>query len=231
MPKETCHAWTDEQEQWLRDMVRTPASYGELTRSFNTRFNTRVSRSALLGKCSRMGIRGDKVSSKSGARANNRVRTERRANGVQINRQRTSFGTIGPAASPALSLREDDTRIDAPTSRSGPVNVDAVFDESSTMKSFLDLRRGECRWPASSDATMACGAKATIGSYCDKHALVAYRAMPSKGRNRKVLAGAGYVDTRDVEAERAIDHALESGGVQAPALIPSFLPAKEEEQT
>lgn len=225
MPKATNHAWSVEQETFLRDLALTPASYGEITKSFNARFGTHVSRSAILGKCDRMGIRGSKVSSKSGPRAGNRIRRTKADPAVHVNRK-NSFGTIGglsrpPLAGPVDPLREENDRGPALT-RSKSVNVDTMFDATpDTKKSFLDLRRDECKWPATSDASMACGAKITIGAYCTRHAQIAYRTMPTRSRNAKVLAGAGFVDERrpghDLGATLALPKFLESS---APSIDP-----------
>lgn len=211
------HHYDADQEKFLAEICKTKASYGEITRSFNERFGTSVSRSAILGKADRMGIRAEKPSSKG--------RSNTRPQHVRQKRQR-SFGSLPASPRPQAPreeelLRSEDDRGQKLT-RSKAVDVASVFDDtSSTRKSFLTLCRGECKWPASEDASMACGAPVTIGSYCTCHAEIAYRTMPTRSRNRKVLAGAGYVDTRRTELEISDEQTL------APDLIPSFLPKEE----
>jgi hypothetical protein len=73
-----------------------------------------------------------------------------------------------------------------------------MFDGScANAKSFLELGRGECRWPADTNATLACGDPAKVGSYCLRHAKIAYRTMPTVSRNKRVMAGGGFLDTGD----------------------------------
>lgn len=219
------HEYTDEQLAYLRAAASDNSSYREIAIAFNERFKARLSRNAVLGKLSRMGLRAGKPR-KDSVRSNTRV--ERRA---PLHKDKVRRAVSRVSQSPARAPEEQMLRTDGGTNRLAEGNrerftgtIDSVFDEASlTKKPFLELRRGECRWPASNDASMACGAQAKVGSYCCKHAKIAYRTMPTVSRNRRVLAGAGYLDT-----EREVTHMLESGGVQAPPLIPSFLPERED---
>jgi hypothetical protein len=180
-----------------------------------------------------MGLTPTKTTSKAGGRAHNRpkVRSDRRANAMQMNRKKPTFtfGSLTPSKAgppPARQrderlLRDEGDRGDA-LGRTKAVNVNEMFDASvETAKSFLELRRGECRWPASSDATMACGGTATIGSYCTTHAQIAYRTMPTRSRNNRVLAGGGLLDTRNENDAELTRYAEQ--GVEAPLALPKFL--------
>lgn len=223
------HEYTEEQEIYLRDMCLTRASYRDIMVAFNQKFGTALTRNGILGKCTRMGLRANKPSSKFVGKP--QVRVAKRKHPISVTRI-AHLKSSAPASPDETVLRSEGDRGEgnrtAPLAYSG---VDAVFDSTpSTQKAFSELRRGECRWPANTDCSMACGARITIGSYCTAHAQIAYRTMPTIGRNRKVLAGAGYVDTRrsgenDSEIERGIEQ-----GIQAPMLIPSFLESKETTQ-
>jgi hypothetical protein len=233
LTKPEAHDYTTEMMAFLTHMCTTPASYREISIAFNAKFGTNVSRSAILGKCNRMGLTPTKTTSKAGGRAHNRpkVRSDRRANAVQMNRKKPTFtfGSLTPKQSSPPPARQKDERLlrdegdrgDA-LGRTKAVNVNEMFDASvETAKSFLELRRGECRWPASSDATMACGGTATIGSYCTKHAQIAFRTMPTRSRNNRVLAGGGLLDTRNDNDASLARH--DDQGAEATLALPKFL--------
>jgi hypothetical protein len=229
------HDFTVEQVEWLTMQCKGDLSYRDISVLFNERFRTGLTRNSILGKCTRLGLRETKPDTR-----NRKSRETRRKAGVSmstrvspntiIGRYKThkalaSAATAPPPARDSRLLRDEGDRGQA-VQRSGPVDIDTVFDDTvSTAKPFLELRRGECKWPASNDASMACGAPATIGTYCTCHAQRAFRAMPTKSRNQRVLAGAGLLDMPDEDGGTGavITHMLENGGVHAPLAIPSFL--------
>jgi hypothetical protein len=188
------HEYTEEQELYLRDMCLTRASYRDIMVAFNQKFGTALTRNGILGKCTRMGLRANKPSSKFVGKP--QVRVAKRKHPISTTRI-AHLKSSAPASPDETVLRSEGDRGEgnrtAPLAYSG---VDAVFDSASPTQK----------------------------------AQIAYRTMPTIGRNRKVLAGAGYVDTRrsgenDSEIERGIEQ-----GIQAPMLIPSFLESKETTQ-
>jgi hypothetical protein len=229
------HAYTDEQEAYLRKASLSRVSYKQMAVDFNSRFGTRLSRNSILGKCNRMGLRGTKPPATYRQR---KGATPTRKTPFVATRARALAETARPPASASEDLLRRDAgtnRVEAGTrqenkTRTPFAGIDSFQDGTAKGKPFLELRRTECKWPVTNDCSWACGNPITIGSYCTKHARIAYRAMPTVSRNRKTTAGAGYLDTRgrDHEADAVVTHMLENGGVQAPSLIPSFLPATKE---
>jgi hypothetical protein len=214
------HVFTVDHEQYLRDASQTKVSYKQMALDFNVRFGTRLTRNSILGKCSRLGLRNVKTPSR-----HMQVRRAKRT--ASLNKSRVAAVRSQSPAPDHEALLRPDGRLNRLTEGATRVRkefggIDGFHDDTIVGRPFLDLRRGECRWPVTNDASRACGAKACVGSYCTAHAQLAYRTMPTVSRNRKILAGSGYLDT-----ELEVTHMLESGGVQAPSLIPSFLPSKE----
>lgn len=188
------HVYTDEQSQYLRDACDTKVSYRQMAIDFNERFKTRLSRNSILGKCSRLGLRPVKSPSKV-------MQVRRRAKRTApLNKSRvTSARSQSPAHAHAHeALLRPDGRLnrltDGAVRSHEPLGIDGFNDDTIAGTPFLELRRGECRWPVTNDASRACGARVCVGSYCTAHAQLAYRTMPTVSRNRRLLAGAGYVD-------------------------------------
>lgn len=161
--------WTDEQVSWLREAIKTMQSYSLLAAEFNTRFNEQRTRNAVLGKCSRLGIRSEAASRRT-------VVSKPKADKPAKLRQ--SPPTAPNAKAPVLSGESFNAKRrltpEQLAERMAPKPVADIFqDATAASKPLLDCKSDECKWPIS-DA-LACGKKITRRSYCAFHAQLAYR--------------------------------------------------------
>ena len=193
----------------------------------------RFTRNACIGKAKRMGIVSQNTSAntKAAGLANKRRASERRIVIAQRQEQNELLreegtrtldrepGGAGGYKLPRRSRTSDQIKEDRKPKAITPI-VEAA---PTTSKPFCDLRKGECRWPTTIECTEACGAPATIGSYCDKHAQVAYRAMPTPKRNAVITKTQDIDYKRDREADATISHFLDEPkmiGLSSPFMGP-----------
>jgi hypothetical protein len=68
--------------------------------------------------------------------------------------------------------------------RTPPKVIPIVEDRPATSVPLFGTDERDCKWPTSADVLSmeVCGQASTIGAYCDKHAMLAYRQMPSQSR-------------------------------------------------
>jgi hypothetical protein len=186
--------WTREQEIWLTDAAQADMSYSELRNAFNQAFRANRTRNAILGKCSRMGLRGlrpKRNAPKPYKQSTTRAGRLEQAAANRVAKQRgkpapqPTAVSDAPAIAPNLPNRRSPQLSGESFSakrrltpeqlavRMAPKPVlDISEDATAKAKPLLDCRSDECRWPIS--ATMACGKKVERRSYCAHHLNLAY---------------------------------------------------------
>lgn len=222
-------AWSQNEDEWLRVACMTSVSYSLMTVAYNAAFphNTK-SRSALMGRASRQGYAANKPAGKKA----NGAREVRVAKRTLNNGPTRATRIIAKAKAPVVfddGLRDDSdpaiyrrssphvmkkTAADIAAAKQGKL-PSIIEAEPLTSKPMLDTEHDECKWPTSTDVLSmeVCGAKATHGAYCERHAQVAYRTMPTRKRN-KSYGRRGMIDTarrriQDEDAQWIADHILD----------------------
>jgi hypothetical protein len=225
--------WPDEVVETCKQEIAKGTSFVKLVPVLLRLHNFATTKNAIAGKMSRLKVRavnkmrnGDAVRHAKTARKTDKrlkpARTERQKFDAPALLDERTGAVVQGVAGEAV-LRGDNERggghasgwkrrykpDDIAEARKGyiPPVVEAQPEQS---KPFSELRRGECRWPTAIDCSHACGSPATIGSYCARHAAIAYRTMPTRSRHASITKKQDIDKQRDIEAERALDHFLDS---------------------
>jgi hypothetical protein len=195
--------WPQAMEARLIDLCsNSELSYREIALKLNAEFpkERKVTRNAVLGKASRDGLRDGKPKN-AASRGGPKVRVA--AKGYRHAKRRTRPGTgLAPvlfgAGESAMLRSEGDPGRSRPYSRrlsEGSValaerkagNLPCIVEaQPLTSMARIDTDRSCCQWPTSLDVACmeVCGSEVKIGAYCERHAAVAYRTMPTAKRNR-----------------------------------------------
>lgn len=190
-------SWPQPMRDSLAALISTGASYREIAIALHKQFpdEPKKSRSAIIGKADRMGIRSDKpAASKGGMPKQPRSAPFRRpasrtavSAGLPPVTFRDAPATLRAVNSP-LSLASEKKRYSADqiVERKKGYLRDIVESNPLTSRPVAECDKGTCQWPTSNDIRCmeVCGAAAMIGAYCERHAKVAYRVMPTIKRNR-----------------------------------------------
>jgi hypothetical protein len=199
---ETNIEWLPEQDERLKALCKGKLSYSQITGVLNGEFPDNIkTRNAVLGRAARRGYRAMKPKPLTYGKTE-AMQTTRRSN---IARSKAMSpvtllrdeGDPGKTQTRSRKLSASDPRLKE--RRKG--YLPAIVEEqplTSVVLSSCD--KGSCMWPTSTGPTCleVCGAEATIGSYCARHAQVAYRVMPT--RKRQSLRA-----KEDVEHAKRID--------------------------
>lgn len=249
-PKTT---WSDDEDAFLADLCKTTKSYGEIAKLFNARFpKNPKTRNAILGRSSRQGHRPTKPrlvtfgvtdNMRKSASANfQSARSVTAARKRAIKAEAEHGRAVVFDAPESVLLRNEADRGDAnsPTgSRRRSANDPVVIErkkgmlpavvESSPLTSIpmIDATALDCMWPTNIECTEVCGVAATVGSYCARHALHAYRIMPTTKRNR-------IRHKEDVEHAKRIDGShhrseLDADGAWLNRMIIDSMPTAPDE--
>jgi len=205
--------WTSDQDEWLKARCQTNMSYRAIAVEFNKAFpGSAKTRSAVLGRAARKGY----TANKPHAANDKRVRKGK----TDVAKPREVKNEERKQRDRRIELR-DEGRIHAvPMSR--PRGAQAIAEarkghvpaivESRPVSSVLlsNARRGSCKWPTCDDVRefQVCGADAVIGAYCEHHAKMAYREMPTMRRNKIVLEQ-NRKRIQDEDAQWIADHVLD----------------------
>jgi GcrA cell cycle regulator len=143
--------WPPEHSRALRELNAKGMSYGEIAREMNTRFGTKYTRNAVLGRGKRMGC-----ASPEAARARQPAQKLLRKAERALARDRQAPVMLGPAPV-----------------RAEPVQLRCV-GISPRLISLIDLEPGDCRYPyggdMEGDPIVFCGHPRQDGScYCTPH--------------------------------------------------------------
>jgi hypothetical protein len=253
--------WGDGQLEYLKELCGSRLSYGLIVSRFNERFtqNTK-SRSALIGKASRMGWAANKPPSDTclvKAMVNTRAAINKRALVVKEKRDYNKKIKVSKDLAPVVfkdpaGLRSDDeTRLPRLRSqgsngimRKTPEQIAKarlgqlpciVEDNPLTSVEFMRASVCSCKWPTNESVSCmeVCGAPAVIGAYCERHAAVAYVAMPTKKRNRTYHNDKHEYRKRDGKADaqwiadHILDDVVETSG-DTPDPIPNMIGMLDE---
>lgn len=206
---ETNIEWLPEQDAFLQEECKGINSFSVISQALNTLFpDNPKSRNAVLGRCARKGWSKTKpvkahwtnTEQASQTRRASFARTiaNRKASNPPMPRKRA---TIKQETDPRILRAESDpgaTRgYSRKLSQSDPAlkerkkgYLPAIVEEKPlTSVVMIESDRDCCKWPTSEDVRCmeVCGADATVGAYCERHAQLAYRVMPTRKRNRTYL--------------------------------------------
>lgn len=156
-------AWTEERDEQLRVLYKTGLS----TSLIAERMGGGLSRNAIIGRVHRLKLplRGSAAPSRVEASRRRRKNRERFEQGKRA--EKPNFKTKKPALPPAPRV------VVLPPEPPQPPDASQSTD-------FMDLRRGQCRWPMGEHPFQFCGSKQTHGSYCEYHARVAYQPKQTR---------------------------------------------------
>lgn len=208
-PARTFVFWSDEESDYLKAACLTDKTYGAIRLDFNKAFpKSKKSRSSVISMAKRMGWAATKPQSEGHgvARGAGALVRTRKINAARSNVGKRAYDkrvvpvTTAPVVfdkPTALVLRSDgDASSQAlPKARKTPEEIAQrklgflpciVESKPLTSTAFIGSEHDGCKWPTSDDirSMEVCGVAATCGAYCDRHALIAYKHMPSKTRNR-----------------------------------------------
>lgn len=241
--------WPDAVVERIRTHMATGGTYRTLLAILREEHGYITTRNALIGKAHRMGVQSQNTMRNAAAIRDTHARqkNDRRLVPKQLKIRK-------PVPETKTLLRADNdpvgkTHGDGYRRKHKPEDIararlgfipQIVEDAPDITKPFGELKRDECRWPTAHDASMACGDRATIGSYCDKHALLAYRTMPTRRRNASIRKEQDserlYRARLDREASDTIEHFIGSPmmhiGLTRPvdALVSNILEDEDDEQ-
>lgn len=234
--------WEPEWIDYLRELVAASKSYAEIADAFAVKYPFRTwTRNAVLGKAQRLGLTHPNrktappkgrapMSEKSRAHKKQYMRAYH-AERKTANSTAATSGVLRDEHTGTGSLAVPRTR----TSKAEMANrrLGAVPDVADTgvtsSKPMLETSLSECKWPTCDDPRSmdVCGAPATCGSYCDHHALRAYRVMPTRRRH-------AIMHAEQLEHERRLPFPGHGGGdvlaiaPPAPLLDAQDVPAIDE---
>lgn len=212
-------------------LMGTTMSYGMVTAQLNGMFpDCQKSRNAVLGKASRMGLRQEKPMP-----SNPNAQSPEARSGLAKRRNRRVKKNDGLApvvfGKESSVLRAETDIGERPKrqrvlSNSHPEvikrkkgHVPCIIETNPlTSRPVAETDRDKCMWPTSDDISCmeVCGVEATVGAYCERHAQVAYRVMPTTRRNRSFGA-----DNR--EYRKRLEH-------EAFDTVESFLPLADDQR-
>jgi hypothetical protein len=238
--KRVATPWPDDQDAFLKAACLTAKSFGEIRDAFNRQFpESCKSRSAIIGRAQRQGYADFKPQS-SPYKARKRKARKATVPKIKIPRIKGDKQVkVKEVLAPVVfkeSLRDDAEPI---VRRSGPHTVKRrtpeqiaqarkghlpciIEEQPLTSVGIGDTERDSCKWPTSDDirSLEVCGAPAEIGAYCKRHAMVAYREMPTKRRNqqysrRGMIEDEQRIKDRDARmiADSVLDDEVESPGM------------------
>lgn len=228
--------WQDDEIEWLRRVITSGMSYSQLAGNYANTFKDRPrkSRNAILGKATRLGIRDQKTGSWGG-----KVKTVKRAKPNKGTGRTRADRIVAKAAAPTQfdndGLRSDEfarlpsdvfsghrklTKADIAERKKG--KLPSIVEKAPTSsKPIFETDHDDCKWPTSHEVRdmSVCGAPATHGAYCEKHAQLAYRAMPTRKRNAS-FSRRGFQEERarisQADAQWIADHVLDDEVTIAP---------------
>lgn len=236
--------WSEEQDAFLKAACETSKSFGEIAKEMNALYpDNAKTRNAVIGRAGRKGYSehkpGGYVKSTAYKKGGVRVTYVRKATKIKYAGQvtrRVRRIELAPVVF-KTALRDDAepflrqsgphtmkrrTAEQIKEARKGhlPCIVEA---EPLTSVAIAETECDACKWPTSEDIACmeVCGAPAEYGAYCERHALVAYREMPTRRRN-KHYARRGMIDVEQRLAREqdarigAMEQETESPGIAGP---------------
>jgi GcrA cell cycle regulator len=159
--------WPQERVKRLRELFHEGLSCGAIAAALGS-----VSRNAVIGKLTRLGVKRGEVALGQTSRKAKRNEAEiARAPAARSAKPRAKpQKTVLVVSAPILQVR-------APTLE-GVERVETPADIGATRVSLLSATKHHCRWPAADDgsATMVCGGSVIAGtSYCARHSRAMFR--------------------------------------------------------
>jgi hypothetical protein len=156
--------WTkDEHEDALRALVAENLTASQIAKAMTERLGICVTRSAVIGKASRLGVKFYTSGHAAGVRLGGKMAA---AASREHNR---SFGTLKPARKPALKLAAK------PAPEPEPEPLQPVVESMRDSVPFIERRAWQCCYPLWSNSERSgdvCGKPVAIGSmfrFCSEH--------------------------------------------------------------
>lgn len=215
--------WDTDQDDFVIALCKTTESYGEIMKKFNARFpHAMKTRNAILGRAQRQGwsLNKPKPPGYTQTAGANQTRKEKYDRTITVRKLEGTFErmkhkplvpVVFKKAEAVLRDESDpgETRKGRPRKLSAndpklkerkKGTLPCIIEEQPLTSMAVAECEGGCMWPTSEDIACmeVCGAAATIGSYCARHAQAAFRVMPTMKRNRVRLK-------EDVEHARRVD--------------------------
>lgn len=174
-------AWTDEVCTRLRELHAEGVSAGQMANTINEEFGLTFTRSAIIGKSSRLGLGSIGGGAPWRAAATQPVAKVKRPRVVRVHRP-TDWSVE----------RITKTRPDPATFNPEPSNMETdLAIPQHQRRTLLELTSDTCRWPVGEPDKpdfFFCGAALIAGSpYCAVHRARAVTERPSRGGTRFVL--------------------------------------------
>lgn len=204
--------WPDDVVATLQRELAAGKTYAQVLKAVHQQHpHFRTTRNALIGKATRMGFKSkNEMRNAQGVKASlERRKADPRlkptkpglvvSEGSALLREENEV--VGPTHGPGWKRKHKLEDIERARQGYIPQIVEVA---PRTSKPYGDLKRGECKWPTADDASMACGRAATCGAYCDEHASIAYRSMPSRKRHAR------FDKVQDIDRGRTLDHEVEA---------------------
>lgn len=190
--------WTVAQDEWLKARCSTNQSYTVIASDFCRAFpSSPKSRNAIMGRAMRKGWAQSKPSAGihyGGKKKGHQERVKRMSKAKKNQPMKLApvvFKNSDVEFRPEGKIRADrmkKPRTAAEIAEAKKGHLPEVIEERpSTSVLFTDCPDDGCRWPTCDDPFKVCGAPKRIGSYCARHGNVAYRELPTVGRNRIAL--------------------------------------------
>lgn len=222
------NGWPQAAVDILRRALAGGASFQDAARTLYANGHP-FTRNACIGKAKRLGIvsnNGPASPEHSRSTFAKRKRMSPRSRPLAAPQQ----GPVTRESDTGIELRDDFTRV--PGGQGGyKLKRKATKEEISERKKghipnvveqqpessihWAKAGRTACKWPTSDDAQFVCGQPSTVGAYCDRHAQLAYRTMPSRRRNGTFHKESSEYAVRspriidDAEVADTIEHFLE----------------------
>lgn len=180
--------WTAEEDTWLEVQCKAGISYGEMAIKYVEAFgyNVKRTRNSILGRAARKGF-GTHKAHQHGKRGLAKVRKQvvvrkEPARPADERELRSDAEPLIRRSHPHMVRRATPEEIER--RKLGAAVPCIVEDAPPTSVPFLET--DGCKWPTSEDVRdlHVCGAPKQIGSYCTRHARMAFREMPTPRRNR-----------------------------------------------
>lgn len=201
-PRPPFQVWSEDKDKRLQELCLTDLSYRQIAFKLNDEFpgDRKVTRNAVLGKASRDGLRTNKprnAASRGGPKK--RVAAKGYKHVKRRTRPATGLAPVILGAGQSVMLRDEgDKGVARPFSRRLSHGSDALkvrkqgnlpcIVEANPLSSMpvSETDASCCQWPTSNDIACmeVCGSAVKIGAYCERHAAVAYRTMPTAKRQR-----------------------------------------------
>lgn len=172
-PKPPVNQWSDECNDLLRQLWREGKTCSECAVLINAKHGTKLTRNAIIGRVSRMGLTRRGSANPLGARAHKRFKP---APVIAKDTPKKIVAAITGVRPPVHALI-----------RRAQTALDPLPQADGTLVSILSLEAGMCKFPHSdtrADDFAFCGRPADKGTYCGHHHSICFKPLEEQRRRR-----------------------------------------------